>query len=217
MKWQDIPDWAFPVAESILNNVRLKDMYTYDHCMRVGRQARKLARAVGMNDYEQRLLEFTGIFHDIGKVGIPEGVLLKPGRLDENEVEMMKSHPEMSAQIILPLAKEKFFNEMIDGIRCHHERFDGGGYPFKLINENIPLEARVLSVVDTVDAMMYTRPYRQAMGWERIQQELIDCSGTQFDPAIVKIYLQSVRFFGQADFVQEKHGHVVEFIQRKTA
>ena len=190
MSWDDIPSWSADVAKAILLSVKEKDPHTFYHCLRVGRVSRQLAKAMGLNEFEQAVLEFSGMFHDVGKVGIPDSVLLKPGRLDQHEVELMKSHPMKSSAIIEPLAKTSFFRFTLPGIRYHHEKIDGTGYPFAIAGEKIPLSARVISVVDTFDAMSYSRPYRNALPLEKVQQELIDFSGTQFDAAIVRTFMQ---------------------------
>lgn len=192
----DIPDWANPIANSLLINVKLKDIFTFYHCCRVGRNARRLAQALGLSDYDQFRLEFAGLFHDIGKIGISENILQKPGKLTDVEYGLMKAHPLKSTEVIEPLAdKDAFFKSLLPGIRSHHEKIDGRGYPFGLEGDQIPLAARIISVVDTVDAMMNTRPYRRSMSMEEVRQELINFSGRQFDAQIVKIYLEASRFW----------------------
>ncbi|MCB0411429.1 MAG: HD domain-containing protein, partial [Bdellovibrionales bacterium] len=152
----------------------------------------RLAKAMGMTEFEQAILEFSGLFHDVGKVGIPDHILLKPAKLDPDEQEIMKSHAEKSVEIIKPLTHIPLFRFVLPGVRYHHERYDGKGYPIGLMGEKIPLSARIISVVDTVDAMANTRPYRNALPMDKILQELKDCSGTQFDGNIVDIYLDAV-------------------------
>jgi len=189
----DIPDWASEVATTILQTVLKKDPFTFYHCCRVGQAARKLGKALSLPEFELAILEYSGLFHDIGKVGLPDHILLKPSRLDENEHNIMKNHAEMSVDIIRPLTKHAFFRFLIPGIRYHHERFDGKGYPNGLMGEKIPLIARAVAVVDAVDAMMHTRPYRQGLSWDYVQKELVDYSGTQFDPNMVQVYLEAVK------------------------
>lgn len=185
-----IPLWAPEVAASLLQAVLKKDPFTFYHCCRVGRAARLMGIEMNLPEYELALLEFSGLFHDIGKIGVPDAILLKPGRLDPEEIVIMKDHAEMSVQMLRPLANNPFFRHIIPGVRFHHERFDGkGGYPVGLKAEQIPLFARVLSVVDTVDAMLNTRPYRTALTLDVVKKELVDFSGTQFDPQLVKMYL----------------------------
>jgi HD-GYP domain-containing protein (c-di-GMP phosphodiesterase class II) len=191
MKHDEIPAWAADAASSILQTVLKKDPFTFHHCCRVGLGARRLGKAMQLSNYEQALLEYSGLFHDIGKVGLSDSILLKPGRLTADEFNMMKDHAQMSVDIIRPLTRHAFFRFMIPGIRYHHERFDGKGYPNGLMGEKIPLLARTIAIVDAVDAMMHVRPYREAQSWEYAQKELLDYSGTQFDPNLVRIFLEA--------------------------
>ena len=195
MSWDDIPSWANDVADSILQTVKKKDPFTFYHCCRVGRASRRLAKAMGLSSHEQNILEFSGLLHDVGKVGIADEILLKPGRLTEEEMKTMKNHAELSCEIIKPLLHIPFFRFLLPGIRYHHEQFDGSGYPNQLAGERIPLAARVIAVVDTVDAMTHTRPYRKAMSMERALQELRDFSGRQFDGQIVNVYLTAQQYW----------------------
>lgn len=195
MSWDDIPEWAKDVAQSILMSVKVKDEFTFYHCCRVGRAARRLGKSMGLNEFEQSVLEFSGLFHDVGKVGIPDDILLKPGRLSGEEIDVMKSHAEKSVAILEPLVHIPFFRFLIPGVRYHHEKFDGTGYPFGLEGERIPLPARVIAVVDTVDAMSNTRPYRNGLPMEKILKELQDYSGRQFDANVVKTYLEARPFW----------------------
>ncbi len=195
-----IPAWAPDVAAAILQTVLKKDPFTFFHCCRVGQNSRKLGHLLHLPEYELAILEYSGLFHDIGKVGLPDSVLLKPSRLDENEHAQMKNHAEMSVDIIRPLTKEPFFRFLIPGVRYHHERYDGKGYPHGLMGEKIPLMARAIAVIDSVDAMMNTRPYRQALTWDYVKKELVDYSGTQFDPRLAQVYLEAANqgFFHDA-------------------
>jgi putative nucleotidyltransferase with HDIG domain len=188
---QGIPDWAPDVAASILEVVLKKDPFTFHHCCRVGFASRQMALLLGLPEYEAAIYEYSGLFHDIGKVGVPEQVLLKPGRLTEEEHNVMKSHAEMSIEIIKPMTRHEFFRHLVPGIRFHHERFDGQGYPFQLKGERIPLVARAIAVVDAVDAMLNTRPYRVAQTVDFVLKELSENSGTQFDPQMVALYLSN--------------------------
>ncbi|MBX7232612.1 MAG: HD-GYP domain-containing protein [Bdellovibrionales bacterium] len=190
MSWDDIPDWSKQVANSLLVSVKEKDLHTFQHCCRVGRRARQLGKALGLNEFEQAVLEYSGLFHDVGKVGIPDQILLKPGRLDTSEIEVMKSHPLKSVSIIEPLSHNAFFRFIMPGIRYHHERMDGLGYPHGLSGENIPLNARIITVVDTFDAMTNARSYRKAIPLEKVELELKNFSGTQFDAQLVKTFLE---------------------------
>lgn len=209
MAWDDIPEWSLETARQLLDQVKQKDNFTFEHCCRVGRGSRKLAKAIGLNEFEQAILEYAGLFHDIGKVGIPLEILTKPGRLDRNEIEIIKSHPVLSAKMIEHLEHVPFFRFMLPGIRYHHEKIDGDGYPHALKGENIPLFARVIAVVDSYDAMTNVRPYRNALPEEKAIQELKDFSGTQFDERLVKAFLAFLPEYKKLSETEEKSEVVV--------
>lgn len=190
MAWDDIPEWSAEVAQEILDSVKEKDPFTFYHCARVGRGSRKLGKAIGLNEFEQAVLEFSGLFHDIGKVKIPHEILVKPGRLEKHEIEVMKSHPQLSAEMIQHLANVPFFRFLLPGIKYHHERFEGSGYPFNMRGEAIPLFARVIAVVDAYDAMTNARPYRNPLPEEKAIKEIKDFSGTQFDDRMARYFLE---------------------------
>ncbi|MCB0406877.1 MAG: HD domain-containing protein [Bdellovibrionales bacterium] len=217
MAWDDVPDWAKDVTASILQAVKEKDEHTFFHCCRVGRNAKKLAKSMGLNEFEQVVLEFSGLFHDVGKVGIPDNILLKQGRLDKDEIEVMKAHPLKSAQIIEPLSTLPLFRFTLPGVRYHHERMDGTGYPFNLLGEKIPLFARIVSIVDCVDAMSHARSYRKALPAEKIIQELKDFSGIQFDANIVKIYLEASPHWNKESQKDESTEIIVRDLLKKAA
>ncbi len=179
----------------------MRDAETYRHCIRVSRGARLLARAAGLAEIDQRTVEFTGLFHDIGKVGIPENILNKPGRLTEQEMGVMKDHPELSVKILQPLARIDFFSRLIPGVLHHHEWFDGRGYPHCIEGEKIPLESRIVLIADTFDAMTADRPYRKGRSADIALAEIQKFSGSQFDPQLVKIYLQAQPTWGPQDTV----------------
>ncbi len=191
----DIPEWSVMAIHAILQTLKLKDPFTFYHCCRVGRASRRLAKSMGLSEHEQSILEFAGLLHDVGKVGISDNILLKPGRLTDEEMKIMKSHADLSCEIIEPFLKIPFFRFLLPGIRYHHEQFDGSGYPNQLAGERIPIAARIIAIVDTVDAMTNTRPYRQALSIERAQQELRDFSHRQFDAYIVKTYLDAQKYW----------------------
>lgn len=189
--WGDIPAWAYSATQALMQSLKAVDPATFAHCCRVGEMARKLSRDAGLNEYEQKLAEFAGLFHDIGKIGVPQSIIAKPGKLDDNEHKIMQNHPVMSEEIIKPLAHHDFFAALLPGIRGHHERVDGQGYPDKTLGDEIPLIARVILVVDTYDAMSQTRAYRKGLPDDVIYAELKRCAGTQFDPRLVQIFLQA--------------------------
>jgi putative nucleotidyltransferase with HDIG domain len=192
--------------------VRMRDADTYSHCIRVSGGSRLLAKAAGLNEVDQKLAEFAGLFHDIGKIGIPDKILNKPTKLTEAEMAVMKNHPELSVKILEPLAHLDFYKQLIPGVRFHHEWFDGRGYPHGVIGENIPLAARIVLIADTFDAMTITRPYRKGRPAEVAYKELDAFAGRQFDPQLVKIYLQAHPTWSKQEslVLQEMHQTVLK-------
>jgi HD-GYP domain-containing protein (c-di-GMP phosphodiesterase class II) len=190
-QWGNIPSWAYETAQALMASLKTVDPATHAHCLRVGESSKLLARDAGLNEYEQALAEFAGMFHDIGKIGISPLIINKSDKLDESEYEAMKSHSLLSENIIAPLAQHPFFAQILPAIRGHHERVDGQGYPDKLLGDQVPLLARVILIVDTYDAMSQNRAYRKGMPTEIIYAELKKFSGTQFDASLVKIFLQA--------------------------
>lgn len=195
----DIPEWAFAVASTLLHALKERDPYTYGHCRRVARSARLLAGAAGLNERDQKIIEYASMFHDLGKMGIPDSILLKTGRLTEKEEAIMRSHSVKSTEILTPLAHIPFFRSTLPGIRHHHERVDGRGYPDGIGGEEIPLIARIILISDTFDAMTTTRPYRKGMMNEIAYKELRLFAGRQFDKHLVEIFLKAHPKWGQIE------------------
>lgn len=189
--WGDIPSWGYSAVGSILESLKKVDPETFHHCLRVGEYSRLLARSAGLSEFQQKVAEFAGILHDVGKIGISLDITHKPGKLTNEEYEVMKDHAEFSEDIIKPLTVHEFFREIQPAVRGHHERVDGKGYPDKLHGEDIPLISRVILIVDTLDAMGETRAYRKGLPIDMIYKELQKYAGTQFDQALVKIFLES--------------------------
>lgn len=189
--WGDVPDWAYSAVRSILESLKKVDPETYAHCCRVGEYSRLLAKYAGLNEYQQKIAEFSGILHDVGKMGINPDITHKPGKLDDHEYAEMQKHPEFSEEIITPLGIHEFFRQVIPAVRGHHERVDGAGYPDKLHGEDIPLVSRVILIVDTLDAMGQNRAYRKGLPIEVIYKEIQKFAGTQFDPALAKIFIEA--------------------------
>lgn len=187
----EVPEWAQYLAKTLMQAMCERDPYTYGHCRRVSRTAKLLAGAAGLSENEQRVVEYSSMFHDLGKMGIPDSILLKPGRLTPEEEAIMRAHPVKSAEIVEPLQSVPFFRATMPGIKHHHERIDGGGYPFGIQGEAIPLHARIILIADTFDAMTTSRPYRSGLAFEIAYKELVTFSGRQFDPHLVKIFLQA--------------------------
>lgn len=191
MAWGDIPDWAYDSVHSLLQALNSVEPTTYQHCLRVGEYCKKLSVDAGLNEFEQKVAEFSGLLHDIGKIGIEKEVLLKPSKLDPREQDIMRNHSVISEQIIKPLAAHPFFKQILPAVRGHHERLDGEGYPDKLAGEEIPLISRIILVVDTYDAMAENRVYRKGLPDDIIYSEIKRCTGTQFDPQIAKAFLEN--------------------------
>lgn len=181
------PGSLYEVVTSLSSALDARDHYTNGHSERVIEYAKQIACELGMPMNQQEELVYLCLLHDIGKIGIPDHILNKPGRLTQEEFEIMKRHAEIGEKIISPLETLKNLKPLI---RHHQEYYDGGGYPDGLSGEAIPLACRILSVVDTFDAMTTDRPYRAALPIEAAIAELRRCVGTQFDPQIVEIFIR---------------------------
>ncbi|MEW6055633.1 MAG: HD-GYP domain-containing protein [Bdellovibrionota bacterium] len=174
-------------VKALLRCLEERDPYTYGHSMRVMEYSMMIGRGANLKDSEMNNLELAALFHDIGKVGIPDCVLLKPGRLDAKETKIIQQHPVKSGEIIGIIDA---FKNVVPGVRHHHERMDGEGYPDKLSGDRIPMSSRIILVGDTFDAMTSTRPYRKALPVEAAYSELDRYSGSQFDPEFVKVFIR---------------------------
>lgn len=163
-----------------------KDPYTAGHSERVGELAARIGRAMGLPENRVELLRYAGILHDVGKIGIRDQVLLKPGRFTPEEYAEMKNHPVLSGRI---LANAEAMGEVGRWVAHHHEHWNGQGYPDGLTGERIPLEARVIAVCDAFDAMLSRRTYKESLPWEAACAELRRCAGQQFDPQVVDVLL----------------------------
>jgi HD-GYP domain-containing protein (c-di-GMP phosphodiesterase class II) len=172
-------------VRAIANALDAKDPYTRGHSERVSRYARILALEHGLSEKEAEQCEISALLHDIGKVGVEDAILRKPAALTEEEFEIMKHHPGRGAQILGAIAEMK---EIIPGVKYHHERWVGGGYPDNLSGERIPVQARVVSVADTIDAMTTERPYQRAMSMAVAASRINQLSGKSFDPAVVESF-----------------------------
>lgn len=142
------------------------------------------------------------MLHDVGKMGVGVAITHKPGKLTDVEYTKMQDHPVFSEEIVKPLIQHEFFRQVVPAVRGHHERVDGKGYPDKLCGEEIPLVSRVILIVDTLDAMGQDRAYRKGMPLDQIYKEIEKFSGTQFDKALAKIFLESHKHW-QRDAVAE--------------
>lgn len=177
-------------VKTLLNALHCKDDYTWGHSLRVAFYCISVGKEMGFSEAELYELEVSALFHDIGKIGVPDAVLLKPSRLTEEEFLEMKLHPTKSAQI---LEEYPLFKSIAKNAKHHHERFDGRGYPDGLKNEEIPLYSRIILIADTFDAMTSTRPYRKGLPYDVAYQELTEFSGSQFDPELVKHFISAMK------------------------
>jgi putative nucleotidyltransferase with HDIG domain len=173
----------------------IKDPYIRGHQQRASRWAAALAERMGVSPDEVRDIRIAGLLHDIGKVTVSEGILNKPGKLAEEEFAKIKEHAALGAMMII--SEVEGLQRLVPIVRHHHERFDGKGYPDGLAGEEIPLEARIMSVVDVFDAMTHDRAYRKALTREEAIAELERGAGTQFDPAVVEAFLALVERRGE--------------------
>lgn len=171
--------------ESLVTALEAKDVYTYGHSSQVSAIAGSIARNIGLSEEDLFTVRISALLHDIGKIGVPDQILNKVGRLDEEERRLIEQHPTIGARILTGIPALKQVAEIV---RHHHARWDGKGYPETLCGEEIPLVARIIAVADTYQAMTSDRPYRKRLEHEVALLEIMRCAGTQFDPAIVTAF-----------------------------
>ena len=176
--------------EILRYTVEAKDPYTRGHSDRVSEFSVLIGNKMGLDAETIRILQIGGLFHDIGKIGIPDSILLKESKLDDNEYSQIKNHPSIGAHM---LGNAEIFKDIIPVVLHHHEKYDGNGYPSKLAGNDIPLVARIAAIADTFDAMTSKRTYRNALPIEVVIEEFQRCSGTQFDPEITNIFLDILK------------------------
>jgi putative nucleotidyltransferase with HDIG domain len=175
------------MLESMVAAVDNKDRYTFHHSAQVTEHALALASALGLSNDELRVIRAGSLLHDVGKIGIPDRILRKPGRLTEEEWAIVKGHPSMGEALLRTVPDLGGVHEVVMG---HHERFDGSGYPGGLKGTEIPLLARILAVADAYSAMISDRPYRKALSEREAIAELRKGAGTDFDPDIVATFIR---------------------------
>jgi len=173
--------------KSLISSVQARDHYTEEHSQRVTNEAMRLAASMNCSQKDLESIKIAGVLHDVGKIAVPDSILLKEGKLTDEEYMIIKNHPTIGENILKPimlLDRERTI------IQCHHERWDGKGYPLGLKGPDIPLLARILAVVDSFDAMTNDRPYRPAMAREKAVEELLQNKNKQFDADIVDAYIK---------------------------
>ena len=173
--------------EALMEALDMRDTETQGHSRRVSEFTVAVARRMGIQEPELTQMRWGALLHDVGKIGVPDAILRKPGKLTPEEWVEMRKHPELGRRI---LASIKFLEGAVPIVYCHQERFDGTGYPRGLAGDDIPLGARIFAVVDTLDAMTMNRPYRRALPYDTARKEVIEFAGTQFDPKVVECFLQ---------------------------
>jgi HD-GYP domain-containing protein (c-di-GMP phosphodiesterase class II) len=184
----------------------LRDPSTALHSQTVGRLARSTAVELGLAQAHVDRVHAAGVLHDLGKLGIADAILHKPGPLDDAEWREMRRHPEIGARIL----EHAGMKDIAVWVRAHHERIDGRGYPEGLAGEWIPVEARILSVADSYEAMIADRPYRAGMSAEAAREELEHCAGTQFDPGVLAAFLRALDAGRDGEEVGEAHDRAPE-------
>lgn len=172
--------------EMLRYTVEAKDSYTRGHSDRVSAYSVLIGEELGLYDKDINVLKVGGLFHDIGKIGISDTILLKPAKLTDQEYDELKKHPSIGKQII---STSTIFRDIIPIVYSHHERFDGKGYPAHLKGNEISFLARIVSVADAFDAMTSRRSYRDELDLDFVRNEIVKCSGTQFDPEVAKAFL----------------------------
>jgi HD-GYP domain-containing protein (c-di-GMP phosphodiesterase class II) len=170
-------------ADALVRAVDMRDDYTGRHSECVGELSRRVGERLGIGGIDLWLLELAGRLHDVGKIGVPDAILSKPGPLDSAEWELMRRHPEMGAEAVSRLPG---LGAVAPLVRSHHERWDGDGYPDRLVGDEIPLASRVICTCDAFVAMTSDRPYRPALNVDQALAELVSGAGSQFDPRVVQ-------------------------------
>ena len=188
--------------ETLRYTVEAKDTYTRGHSDRVSEYSYLIGKYLGLSENDLKKLKLGGLFHDIGKIGVPDSILLKTDKLTDDEYSEVKNHPSIGAHI---LSNATMFKDIIPIVKHHHERFDGRGYPSKLAGEDIPYLARITAVADTFDAMTSKRAYRDPLSLDIVKSEFENNKGTQFDPHIADIFLDILNnHYDEIKKIQEK-------------
>lgn len=211
----DMREAHINTVAALTSAIDASDPFTHGHSFRVSRYALRIARAIGFSSKDLEMLEYAGLLHDIGKIAIQNDILVKVGPLTDEEWRALKAHPNVGADIVEQL---KFLKEASDVIRSHHERPDGMGYPCGLREDEIPLSAHILNVVDAFDAMTSDRPYRKALPIERVLDELETYKGSQFHTNVTDILIElywkgEFPLIVEADATTEIYNSLIEHVQ----
>jgi HD-GYP domain-containing protein (c-di-GMP phosphodiesterase class II) len=214
MLYEDVRGLMMGLLHSLTSAVDAKDTYTCGHSERVALLSRCLAQQIPLDDHAVDRVYMAGLLHDVGKIGVPEAVLQKAGRLTPEEFEEIKKHPAIGARILRDIRQ---IEDIIPGVLYHHERYDGKGYPAGLAGEEIPLLGRIICLADCFDAMTSSRTYRKALPLEVAMTEIKRCAGTQFDPALADAFLRigAEQFREVLAHHQERAKEFIEVQQRR--
>ena len=185
---QERENLFFDIIETMAITLEERDAYTHGHANRVTRFSLQLSRAANLDKKTQDRLRLAATLHDIGKIGIPDEILLKTTPLTREEFDVIKGHPDKGVRILGRL-RDSRMQQIIHGVRYHHERFDGQGYPEGLAGDEIPLIARIIGIADSFDAMTSDRPYRKGMSEASALLEISLCAGSQFDPLYADLFV----------------------------
>lgn len=204
---EDISQAYIQTIDTLRYVVETRDSETRGHSERVSRLAAAIAVEMGLKSEDVEMIRTAGLFHDIGKVGVPDAILLKNGPLTSDEYAQIKQHPAAGEKVLSTYSP---FSEMLPIIRGHHERIDGSGYPDGLSGEEICIGAKIIAVADSFDAMVSNRTYRKGLGLEKASAELLRCRGTQFDSKAVDAFFSLVEHLGKEEFAKIYCDHVLE-------
>lgn len=188
-KSEELEQTYWDMVETLIGVIEVRDNFTGGHSVKVCEYSVKLARKIGLSDEEVSKIMKASILHDIGKMGIPDNILLKPGALSSDEYSTIMTHPEIGCRV---LAKVRGLEEILPLILYHHERVDGTGYPYGIEGDRIPLGARIIAIADAYDAMTSNRPYRKALVKKEAKKRLLEGAGSQFDPELVGKFMEVI-------------------------
>jgi len=211
-KNQELRTAYIQTIRALAEAIDAKDTYTRGHSERVAVYASRIARQIGLPKDMIERVYFSGLLHDVGKIGIPDAIITKPDRLTHEEYVEIQKHPEIGAKILEPV---EFLRHIVPCVRHHHEWFDGSasGYPMGLQGDQIPLPSRIILVADTVEAMTSDRPYRKALPLETVVRELHKYSGSQFDPDCVEAFLYLLEDEGECFISKNQKFDIYAFIE----
>lgn len=204
--FQQKEDMLVGIVRALVNTIDAKDAYTFGHSDRVALFARRIARQLGYDAVTCERILLTGLLHDIGKIGVPDAVLQKPGKLTDDEFRLIQRHPEVGYNILKHI---EHLDYVLDGVLHHHESYDGRGYPHNLADIEIPLVARIIAVADAYDAMTSSRPYRHAMPRDKAESILRENSGKIWDPIVIDAFFDALDDIHEISRTERDHAEQI--------